>query len=70
MIAVVLIKEGDWVLLRRKESEKRKLAPLADGPFQVTNIGTNAVTLNRRMEIIRSANSWRLKIMRFRKVYI
>jgi hypothetical protein len=40
-----LIKEGDWVLLRRKESEKRKLAPLADGPFQVTKVGTNAVTL-------------------------
>ena len=41
----VLIKEGDWVLLKRKESEKRKLAPIADGPFQVTKVGTNAVTL-------------------------
>ncbi len=40
-----LIKEGDWVLLKRKESEKRKLAPIADGPFQVTKVGTNAVTL-------------------------
>jgi len=40
-----LIKEGDWVLLRRKESEKRKLAPIADGPFEVTKVGTNAVTL-------------------------
>ena len=44
-IAAALIKEGDWVLLRRKENEKRKLAPLADGPFQVTKVGTNAVTL-------------------------
>ena len=40
-----LIKEGDWVLLRRKESEKRKLAPIVDGPFQVTKVDTNAVTL-------------------------
>src|SRR5271167_2210029 len=39
------IKEGDWVLLKRKESDKRKFAPLADGPFQVTKVGTNAVTL-------------------------
>ena len=44
-IAGTLIKEGDWVLLRRKESEKRKLAPIADGPFEVTKVGTNAVTL-------------------------
>ena len=44
-IAAALIKEGDWVLLRRKESEKRKLAPIADGPFQVTKVGTNTVTL-------------------------
>ena len=44
-IAAALIKEGDWVLLRRKESEKRKFAPLADGPFQVTKVGTNTVTL-------------------------
>jgi hypothetical protein len=29
-IATALIKEGDWVLLRRK----RELAPLVDGPFQ------------------------------------
>jgi hypothetical protein len=43
--AAALIKEGDWVLLRRKESEKRKLAPIADGPFQVTKVRTNAVTL-------------------------
>ena len=33
------------MLLKRKESEKRKLAPIADGPFQVTKVGTNAVTL-------------------------
>ena len=40
-----LIKEGDWILLKRKENEKRKLAPIADGPFQVTKIETNAITL-------------------------
>ena len=44
-MAAALIKEGDWVLLRRKESEKRKLVPLADGSFQVTKVGNNAVTL-------------------------
>jgi Reverse transcriptase (RNA-dependent DNA polymerase)/RNase H-like domain found in reverse transcriptase/Integrase zinc binding domain/Chromo (CHRromatin Organisation MOdifier) domain/Aspartyl protease len=44
-IAGTLIREGDWVLLRRKESERRKLAPIADGPFEVTKVGTNAVTL-------------------------
>src|SRR5438046_3190815 len=42
---IALVKEGDWVLLKWKESEKRKLAPIADGPFQVTKVGTNAVTL-------------------------
>ena len=40
-----MIKEGDWVLLKRKKSEKRKFAPIADGPFQVTKVGTNTVTL-------------------------
>src|SRR5271169_257849 len=40
-----LIKEGDWVLLKRKENEKRKLAPIADGPFLVMKVGMNAVTL-------------------------
>jgi hypothetical protein len=38
-------KVGDWVLLKRKESQKRKLAPLADGPFLITKTGTNTVTL-------------------------
>ena len=33
------------MLLRRKESEKRKLAPIADGSFEVTEVGANAVTL-------------------------
>ena len=33
------------MLLRRKESEKRKLAPIADEPFEVTKVGINAVTL-------------------------
>jgi hypothetical protein len=42
---VSIIKEGDWILLRRKQSERRKLAPIADGPFKVINVGTNAVTL-------------------------
>ena len=40
-----LIKEGNWILLKRKEREKRKLAPIANRPFRVTKIGTNAVTL-------------------------
>src|SRR5437762_9787321 len=44
-IATTLIKKGGWILLKRKESQKRKLTPLADGPFQVTKIGTNTVTL-------------------------
>jgi hypothetical protein len=29
----------------RKENEKREFSPLADESFQVTKIGTNAVTL-------------------------
>ena len=44
MIAV-LIKEGNWIWLKRQESEKRKFAPIADGSFQVIKIETNAVTL-------------------------
>ena len=44
-IAATIIKEGDWVLLKRKECDKRKLAPIADGPFLVTKVGTNTVTL-------------------------
>jgi hypothetical protein len=39
------IKEGDWVLLKRRKEEKRKLAPIADGPFKVIKVGTNNVTL-------------------------
>jgi hypothetical protein len=39
------IKVGDWVLLRRKKAQKTKLAPIADGPFQVLEIGTNSVRL-------------------------
>lgn len=39
------IKVGDWVLLRRKKETQTKLSPIADGPFQVTKIGTNNVTL-------------------------
>lgn len=35
----ISIKIGDWILLKRKESEKRKLAPLADGSFQVVRVG-------------------------------
>src|SRR5947207_8177265 len=44
-IAATIIKERDWVLLKRKECDKRKLAPIADGPFLVTKVGTNTVTL-------------------------
>jgi transposase InsO family protein len=44
-ITATIIKEGDWVLLKRKESDRRKLAPIADGPFLVTKVGTNTVTL-------------------------
>jgi hypothetical protein len=40
------IKIGDWVLLRRKSEHRTKLSPIADGPFQVTKVGTNNVTLN------------------------
>jgi len=40
-----IIKVGDWVLLKRKENEKRKLGPIADGPFQVKKVGTNTVKL-------------------------
>ena len=32
------------MLPRRKESEKRKLAPIADGLFQVMKVGMNMVT--------------------------
>ena len=44
-IAATIIKEGDWVLLKRKECDKRKLAPITDGPFLVTKVGTNTVSL-------------------------
>ena len=30
--------------MKRKECDKRKLAPIADGPFLVTKVGTNTVT--------------------------
>jgi hypothetical protein len=40
-----LIRTGDWVLLCRKKEQQTKLSPIADGPFQVTKIGTNNVTL-------------------------
>ena len=40
-----LIKKGDWILLKRKESEKRKLASIMDGSFQVIKIETNIITL-------------------------
>jgi hypothetical protein len=42
---VANIKEGDWVLLQRKQVERGKLAPIADGPFKVTKVSTNAITL-------------------------
>ena len=40
-----LIKEGDWVLIRRRKEHVAKLSPIADGPFQVIKVGTNNVTL-------------------------
>ena len=40
-----LMKPGDWVLLRRKKADKTKFAPIADGPFQILEIGTNNVKL-------------------------
>ena len=40
-----LIKEENWILLKKKESEKRKLTSIANGSFQVTKINTNVVTL-------------------------
>jgi hypothetical protein len=39
------IKVDDWVLLRWKKEDKRKLAPIADGPFKVIAVWKNAVTL-------------------------
>ena len=39
------LKVGDWVLLRRKKADKTKFAPIADGPFQILEIGTNNVKL-------------------------
>ena len=39
------IKVGDWILLRRKKADQTKLAPIADGPFKVLQVGTNNVTL-------------------------
>ena len=39
------LKIGDWVLLRRKKADKTKFAPIADGPFQILEIGTNNVKL-------------------------
>jgi hypothetical protein len=39
------IKEGDWILLRRKKEHQTKLSPIADGPFKVLKVGTNNVTL-------------------------
>jgi hypothetical protein len=39
------IKVGDWVLLRRKKEDRKKLSPIADGPFKVIALGKNRVTL-------------------------
>lgn len=39
------MKVGDWVLLRRKKADKTKFAPIADGPFQILEVGTNNVKL-------------------------
>jgi len=42
---IPFMKVGDWVLLRRKKADKVKLAPIADGPFQILEVGTNNVKL-------------------------
>ena len=39
------LKIGDWVLLRRKKTDKTKFAPIADGPFRILEVGTNNVKL-------------------------
>ena len=39
------LKVGDWVLLRRKKADKTKFASIADGPFQILEVGTNNVKL-------------------------
>jgi hypothetical protein len=39
------VEKGDWVLSKRKDCEKRRFALIADGSFQVTKVGTDAVTL-------------------------
>ena len=39
------LKIGDWVLLRRKKIDKTKFAPIADGPFQILEVGINNVKL-------------------------
>jgi len=40
---VMLIKENNWILLKRKEIEKRKLTSIADRSFQITKIDTNSI---------------------------
>ena len=40
-----LMKPGDWVLLQWKKADKIKFVPIADGPFQILEIGTNNVKL-------------------------
>ena len=48
------MKPGDWILLRRKKADKTKLAPIADGSFQILEIGTNNVKL--KLPINRTAH--------------
>lgn len=40
------LKVGDWVLLKRKKDDIKKLGPIADGPFKVLKVGTNSVKLD------------------------
>ena len=42
---ISLLKIGDWVLLRRKKIDKTKLASIADGLFQILEVGINNVKL-------------------------
>ena len=42
---ITLIKEEDWILLKRKENEKWKLTSIVDESFQVMKIDMNMITL-------------------------
>ena len=39
------LKVEDWVLLRRKKTDKTKFAPIADGSFRILEVGINNIKL-------------------------